>query len=97
MIKPAFMKFSTEIGVICLEDKAFKAVIDTVVKYLKEEHGIKESKWISPEQAMHKLNISSKKTLHNRANVSQPLIRRVVKKQRGASPATTLVEKRTHE
>ena len=41
---------------ICLEDKAFKAVIDKVVAYVKEIHGIKEDKWISPEKAMEKLN-----------------------------------------
>jgi len=37
---------------ICLEDKAFKAVIDKVVAYIKAEHGIKEDKWISPKKAI---------------------------------------------
>ena len=31
---------------ICLEDKAFKAIIDKVVTHVKEIHGIKEDKWI---------------------------------------------------
>ncbi|MCR8561032.1 DNA-binding protein [Mucilaginibacter sp. BJC16-A38] len=52
---------------ICLEDKAFKAVIDKVVAYIKAEHGIKEDKWISPEKAMAKLNVG-KTTLQRYRN-----------------------------
>lgn len=48
--------------VICIEDKAFKALIDKVVAYVKTEHGVKESKWISPEEAMKRLNVTSKTT-----------------------------------
>lgn len=49
--------------VICLEDEAFYALIDKVVNRIKEQHNIKEDKWISGEEAMRKLRISSKTTL----------------------------------
>ena len=49
--------------VICLEDKAFYALIDEVVARLKEKQGHEPDKWISGEQAMQLLNIKSKTTL----------------------------------
>ncbi len=49
--------------VICLQDQAFYALIEQVVKRVKEKNGIKEDKWISAEEAMQKLRISSKTTL----------------------------------
>jgi len=49
--------------VICLEDEAFYALIEQVVQRIKEKEGIKEDKWISPEEAMRKLRIASKTTL----------------------------------
>jgi cell division protein FtsX len=49
--------------VICLQDEAFYALIDEVVKRITEMHGIKEDKWISREEAMAKLRITSKTTL----------------------------------
>lgn len=49
--------------VICIEDQAFYALIEQVVKRVKENNGIKEDKWISGEEAMKKLRISSKTTL----------------------------------
>jgi len=49
--------------IICLEDEAFYALVEQVVQRIKDTHGIKEDKWISPEEAMHKLRISSKTTL----------------------------------
>lgn len=49
--------------VICLQDEAFYALLDQVVQLIKEKHGIKEDKWISPEEAMKKLRITSKTTL----------------------------------
>jgi len=49
--------------VICLEDEAFYKVIDKVVGYIKNKHEIKEDKWISAEEAMKKLRITSKTTL----------------------------------
>lgn len=49
--------------VICLEDKAFFALIEQVVLRIKEKQSIEEDKWISPKEAMQKLRISSKTTL----------------------------------
>lgn len=49
--------------VICLQDEAFYLLIEQVVERIKEKHNIKEDKWISAEEAMHKLRISSKTTL----------------------------------
>lgn len=49
--------------VICLEDEAFYALVEQVVLRIKEKQGIKEDKWISGEEAMKKLRITSKTTL----------------------------------
>ncbi len=49
--------------VICLQDEAFYALIEQVVQRIKEKNGIKEDKWISAEEAMQRLRISSKTTL----------------------------------
>lgn len=49
--------------VICLQEDAFYELLDKVVERIKEKHSIKEDKWISGEEAMRKLRISSKSTL----------------------------------
>ena len=49
--------------VICLQDEAFYALIDKVIERIKEQQRISEDKWISAEEAMYKLRISSKTTL----------------------------------
>lgn len=49
--------------VICLEDEAFYALVESVVKRIKDQQGIKEDRWISTEEAMIKLRIKSKTTL----------------------------------
>ncbi len=49
--------------VICLQDQAFYSLIEKVVEWVKEKNGLKEDKWISSEEAMMKLRISSKTTL----------------------------------
>lgn len=49
--------------VICLEDKAFYALIEKVVERVKEVQSIKEERWVSAQVAMNKLGISSKTTL----------------------------------
>lgn len=54
--------------VICLEDEAFYSLIEKVVQRIKESKGVKEDKWISPEEAMQKLRISSKTTLQKLRN-----------------------------
>lgn len=49
--------------VICLESPAFRKLVDTLVGYVKEKHLIKEDAWITSDEAMRLLNISSKTTL----------------------------------
>lgn len=49
--------------VICLEDEAFYALVEQVILRIKEKQHIVEDKWISGEEAMQKLRISSKTTL----------------------------------
>jgi hypothetical protein len=63
--------------VICLEDEAFYQLIDNVVERIQENLSIKEDKWLSPEQAMSRLKITSKTTLQKyrdqgRIRYSQP-------------------------
>jgi hypothetical protein len=48
--------------VICLKDEPFYALINEVVVRLKEKQGKTPDKWISSEEAMQKLRISSKTT-----------------------------------
>jgi len=49
--------------VICLQDEAFYALIEEVHQRLKKKNKEKDDKWISAEEAMHKLRIASKTTL----------------------------------
>lgn len=49
--------------VICIENTAFYALVDRLVEHVKDKHGIKEDLWISGEEAMKKLRITSKTTL----------------------------------
>lgn len=49
--------------VICLEDTAFFKLIEEVVERIKEKNGIQNDKWISAQEAMEKLRITSKTTL----------------------------------
>lgn len=49
--------------VICIENQAFYELIEKVIKRVKENNGEKEDKWISGEEAMKKLRITSKTTL----------------------------------
>ena len=63
--------------VICLEDAAFYALVEKVVDRIKEKHNIKTDKWISGEEAMRILRITSKATLQKfrdegRIRFSQP-------------------------
>jgi hypothetical protein len=54
--------FETSMNIICLESKAFKALISEVTKQIKEEQHIAESPWINEQEAMRLLRISSKTT-----------------------------------
>ena len=63
--------------VICLEEAAFFELIDKVVERIKQRESITEDKWISGEEAMHRLRITSKTTLQKlrdegRIRFSQP-------------------------
>lgn len=49
--------------VICLQDEAFYALIEEVVERIKGQKQLTEDKWISGEEAMRMLRISSKTTL----------------------------------
>ncbi|WP_438947045.1 helix-turn-helix domain-containing protein [Sediminibacterium sp.] len=49
--------------VICLEDAAFYTLVEQVIQRIREKHEIKEDRWISGEEAMKKLRITSKTTL----------------------------------
>jgi hypothetical protein len=51
--------------VICLDEPAFYELLDKVYERLKRQQNIKEDKWISGEEAMKKLRITSKTTLQN--------------------------------
>jgi Helix-turn-helix domain len=53
----------TTMDVICLHDLAFFSLVETVVKRIKETENIQTDKWLSCEEAMQKLRISSKTTL----------------------------------
>lgn len=48
--------------VICIEDKAFLELMRRVIEYMKERD-TRESKWVSPKEAMEILGIKSKTTL----------------------------------
>lgn len=63
--------------VICLEDDAFFALVEKVVERLKEKYNTKGNKWLSKEEAMKRLNITSHTTLQKfrdegRIRFSQP-------------------------
>lgn len=65
-------------NIICLESPAFHSLIDVVIGYVKEKHLIKENTWITGDEAMHLLNISSKTTLQTlrdtgKIRFSQPM------------------------
>lgn len=53
--------------VICLEEAAFYALVERVVARITEKIK-KEDKWISGEQVMKKLHITSKSTLQRLRN-----------------------------
>lgn len=50
-------------NIICLEEEAFYKLIEQVVARIKQQHKIVEDKWVSSEEAMRKLRITSKTTL----------------------------------
>ena len=53
----------TNLNIICLESEAFHALIDEVVERINKEQKLEADEWISDEEAMKILRISSKTTL----------------------------------
>lgn len=49
--------------VVCMEDRAFFALLDRVIKHIRAEYPTKEERWITGAEAMKKLNISSRSSL----------------------------------
>lgn len=49
--------------VICLETKAFYALVEEVVKRIRNKEHIQQDKWLNTEDAMDLLKIRSKTTL----------------------------------
>lgn len=49
--------------VICLQEPAFYELLEKVYERLKEQHNIREDKWISGQEAMRMLRIKSPSTL----------------------------------
>lgn len=49
--------------VICLETKAFYALVEEVVKRIRDKEEIQQDKWLNTEDAMELLKIRSKTTL----------------------------------
>ena len=63
--------------VICLETKAFYTLVEEVVSRLREKDNRRLEKWVSGEEAMELLKITSKTTLQKfrdegRIRFSQP-------------------------
>jgi hypothetical protein len=50
-------------NVICLEDMAFYELVERVLEHIKHTKDVKQDKWISAEEAMNKLRITSKTSL----------------------------------
>lgn len=55
--------FQNQLNIICLESEAFYALIDEVVERLEPKSSPVQDKWISDEEAMQLLRISSRTTL----------------------------------
>lgn len=56
-------RIGDNLNIICLESKAFYALIDDVVDHIKREQNPVYEKWITDADAMALLGISSKTTL----------------------------------
>ena len=69
--------------VICLDEPAYFSLLDKVMEYVRQTHNVKEDKWMSGEEAMKKLRITSKTTLQKlrdegKIRFSQPEKRHIV-------------------
>lgn len=52
-------------NIICLEDEAFHALVEKVVARVMDKLPTHQKKWVSDEEAMNMLNITSKTTLQH--------------------------------
>lgn len=57
--------------IISLNSDAFLALIDKIVTYVKQAHDLQDNDWLSTEQAMNLLQISSPTTLSKLRNEGQ--------------------------
>ena len=56
-------EFGNSLNIICLESEAFYTLIEKVIDRLKDKHPDPTDIWISDEEAMKLLHVSSKTTL----------------------------------
>jgi len=56
---------NSHLNIICLESKAFQALVDQVVERVSHIKGKSKDKWIDDVEAMELLHIRSKTTLQN--------------------------------
>ena len=56
-------EFGSKLNIICLESEAFYALVEEVVDRMKEKSDVQHDKWISDEEAMQILRITSRTTL----------------------------------
>ncbi len=56
-------EFSSNLNVICLEFEAFYALVEEVVGKLKDQDTSQHDKWISDEEAMKLLRVTSRTTM----------------------------------
>lgn len=69
--------------VVCIEEVAFFKLFDKVIDYVNQKYAREDWKWIDGEEAMKRLNISSKTTLQKlrdqgKIAFSQPQPRTIV-------------------
>jgi hypothetical protein len=57
--------------IISLESPAFKVLIEKLIAYVRHVHDLQDNDWISTEQAMNLLQISSPTTLSKLRNEGQ--------------------------
>ena len=53
----------SKLNIICLESDAFYALVEEIKVGIRQEQSITNDKWLSPQEAMDLLKISSRSTL----------------------------------
>ena len=54
-----------DMKIILIEENAYYELLNRVLEYVEERLAAKENTWLTPEQAMKALNITSKTTLQH--------------------------------